>query len=177
MEPLASHSKQQPKSSIEEDCGVPKVSITKDNLSMIEDNKFVLNQLRMSVEQRLQQAEHFLSFKNQRAFKTVEKFTDHYRITREIGSGAFGSVKLGQHKKSQVPCAIKVIRKTSLAVANVYKELNKNELQVLEETQHPHITRVFELMEDSRNYYIIMELVSGGNLFEKIKSLRHFSED
>ena len=48
---------------------------------------------------------------------------------------------------------------------------------MLEETVHPHITRVFELMEDQRNYYIIMELVSGGNLFDKIKSLRNFSED
>ena len=59
---------------------------------------------------------------------------------------------------------------------NVYQELNKNELNVLEETVHPHITRVFELMEDSRCYYIIMELVSGGNLFDMIKEERKFSE-
>jgi len=55
--------------------------------------------------------------------------------------------------------------------------LNTNELQVLEETVHPHITRVFELMEDSRNYYVIMELISGGNLFERIRNLQHFTEE
>lgn len=80
------------------------------------------------------------------------------------------------HKKSGVPCAIKIVRKSSLQVANVYKELNKNELQVLEETVHPHITRVFELMEDKRNYYIIMELITGGNLFDMVKQIAKFSE-
>jgi len=39
---------------------------------------------------------------------------------------------------------------------------------VLEEVQHPHITRIFELMEDSKNYYIVAELMSGGHLMEKI---------
>jgi len=68
-----------------------------------------------------------------------------------------------------VPCAIKIIKKSSLRVATVYQELNKNELQILEKTNHPHITRVFELMEDNRNYYVIMELISGGNLFDRIK--------
>ena len=50
-------------------------------------------------------------------------------------------------------------------------------MSVLEETVHPHITRVFELMEDDRCYYIVMELVSGGNLFDMIRSKRRFSED
>jgi len=106
----------------------------------------------------------------------VEKFIDHYSVRRELGSGAFGSVKLGTHKKSGVLCAIKIINKKSLQVANVYQELNKNEFQVLEETVHPHITRVFELMEDSRCYYIIMELITGGNLFDMIKQDRQFTE-
>ena len=73
-----------------------------------------------------------------------------------------------------MPCAVKIIRKSSLQVANVYQELNKNELQILEDTVHPHITRVFELLEDQRCYYIIMELIAGGNLFDKIKSMRVF---
>ena len=67
-----------------------------------------------------------------------------------------------------MPCAIKSIRKSHLKKADVYQELNKNEFIVLEETVHPHITRVFELMEDNRSYYIVMELISGGNLFDKI---------
>ena len=47
---------------------------------------------------------------------------------------------------------------------------------MLEETVHPHITRVYELLEDRFSYYIIMELVSGGNLFDMIKNESTFTE-
>lgn len=52
----------------------------------------------------------------------------------------------------------------------------KQELEVLEKTDHPHITRVFELMEDKRSYYVIMELVSGGNLLEKVIEMKSMTE-
>ena len=58
----------------------------------------------------------------------------------------------------------------------MYQQLNKNEFEVLEATFHPHITRIFELMEDDRYYYIVMELISGGNLLEMIGKKRSFSE-
>ena len=49
-------------------------------------------------------------------------------------------------------------------------ELNKNEFEILEQTQHPHITRIFDLMEDKNNYYIVAELMTGGNLLEHLSS-------
>lgn len=104
-------------------------------------------------------------------------FTDHYRLKKELGCGAFGSVKLGEHRLSKVPCAIKIVKKSKLATAEVYQELMKNELEVLEETNHPFITRVFELMEDKRSYYIIMELITGGNLLDMIYQKKIFSEE
>lgn len=61
-----------------------------------------------------------------------------------------------------------------------------NELKVLEETvnyfnlnfiqSHPHIMRIFELLEDDNNYYIISELLKGGELYERIVQLKKFSE-
>ena len=47
---------------------------------------------------------------------------------------------------------------------------------MLEDTDHPHITRVFELMEDRRSYYVIMELISGGNLLEKVIEMKSLTE-
>ena len=66
-------------------------------------------------------------------------------------------------------CAIKTIRKTSLKTETL-KTLNKNELEVLEATPHPHIVRVFDLMEDRANFYIVTELMTGGNLFQKLRA-------
>jgi serine/threonine protein kinase len=44
----------------------------------------------------------------------------------------------------------------------------QNELLMLEKTDHPHITRVFELMEDKQRYFIVMEYLVGGNLLERV---------
>lgn len=52
----------------------------------------------------------------------------------------------------------------------------KNELQVLELVDHPNITRVFELMEDSKNYFIVMEFCSGGNLLDKVIEIEKMTE-
>ena len=54
--------------------------------------------------------------------------------------------------------------------------MNRNELEVLEQTPHPNITRIFELLEDRKHYYIVMEVVMGGNLLEKIQKMKTFNE-
>ena len=60
--------------------------------------------------------------------------------------------------------AIKIIKKQQLQEAEIYQQLMLNELQVLEAADHPNITRVFELMEDEKNFFVVMEYCSGGNL-------------
>lgn len=51
-----------------------------------------------------------------------------------------------------------------------------SELEILEKVDHPHITRVFELLEDQRNYYVVMEYLKGGNLLDKVVAMQRFSE-
>ena len=47
---------------------------------------------------------------------------------------------------------------------------------MLEATEHPNITRIFELLEDNFNYYIVMEYVTGRNLLEKMIDMQRFTE-
>lgn len=52
----------------------------------------------------------------------------------------------------------------------------EGELDVLSKTDHPYITRVIELLEDDLNYYIISELVPGGELYDFIIKNKMFNE-
>ena len=52
----------------------------------------------------------------------------------------------------------------------------EQELEVLQSTDHPHIVRVFELLQDDVNFYIISELVSGGELYEHIIKVKRLTE-
>ncbi len=96
---------------------------------------------------------------------------------KELGHGSFGCVNLAKQKQTDKKVAIKVIKKRKLEESPIYMELLRNELLVLEETDHPHITRVFELMEDKKNFYVVMELLPEGNLLDKICEMTYFTED
>jgi serine/threonine protein kinase len=43
-------------------------------------------------------------------------------------------------------------------------------------TDHPSLLKVHEILEDSGHYYIISELMYGGELYDRILKLKHFSE-
>jgi calcium-dependent protein kinase len=51
-----------------------------------------------------------------------------------------------------------------------------NEIEVLRQMDHPHILKLFEFYQDIKNYYIIIELCTGGELFAKIIEKGSFSE-
>ena len=52
----------------------------------------------------------------------------------------------------------------------------EQELEVLQKTDHPHIVRVMELMEDDVNFYIVSELVTGGELYDYIIKKKRLTE-
>lgn len=55
-------------------------------------------------------------------------------------------------------------------------DLMEQELEVLQKTDHPHIVRVMELMEDDVNFYIVSELVTGGELYDYIIKKKRLTE-
>jgi len=41
---------------------------------------------------------------------------------------------------------------------------------------HPNIIRIVDLLEDDENYYVVSEVVHGGELFKRLTKLESFSE-
>lgn len=54
--------------------------------------------------------------------------------------------------------------------------LMMSELTVLHDLSHPNVMRVNELLEDNRYYYIVTEILEGGELFDRILEVKKFSE-
>mmetsp|Transcript_27437 Transcript_27437/g.20598 ORF Transcript_27437/g.20598 Transcript_27437/m.20598 type:complete len:96 (+) Transcript_27437:279-566(+) len=55
-------------------------------------------------------------------------------------------------------------------------KLQQSEFQVLQEADHPYLMKVYELLEDDLNYYIVSELLEGGELYSRIIKQKRFSE-
>jgi len=80
-------------------------------------------------------------------------------------------VYLGTKRSIDKTVAVKLIKKSKVSEADVYYDLMMQELDVLEKTVHPNITTIHELLHDKRNYYIIMECLTGGNLLDRVINL------
>lgn len=55
-------------------------------------------------------------------------------------------------------------------------DLQRQEFEVLKETDHPNIMRIFEIIEDQGHYYVVSELMQGGELYDRIIKMKVFSE-
>ena len=96
------------------------------------------------------------------------EFNTHrrYHFQRVINHGSFGQVKLYSDRIfSGTEYAIKCIPKLHLKPNKIHQI--KNEIEILSALDHPNIVTYFCTVEDNKNYYILMEYLSGKNL-EKI---------
>ena len=66
--------------------------------------------------------------------------------------------------------------KKAIEKHSIYVELLQNELSILGEKSHPHIIRIVDLMEDDINYYVVSEVVRGGELFKRLTKVHSFTE-
>ena len=78
------------------------------------------------------------------------------------------------HKTSGMVRAMKSLKKSSILKEE--QERLFSEMNILKNLDHPHIVKLFELYQDQKYYFLVTEYLSGGELFDRIKSLNHFSE-
>ena len=94
-----------------------------------------------------------------------------YDVKNKLGSGKFGLVKLGIHKKTGQKVAIKIMKKSTMDSSDL--ELVRTEIEILKICQHPNIVRLYNVFENADYLYIIMEYCYGGDLFSYLEN-RHF---
>ena len=89
-----------------------------------------------------------------------------YTFVKDIGEGNFGKVKLSILNSTQEKYAIKILDKEKLKSQT--KSTLFNEIEIISHLKHPNIIYVYNILEDDKNYYIIMEYCEKGELFDYI---------
>lgn len=98
-----------------------------------------------------------------------------YTFGKEIGRGVMAIVYKAVHNITMEEVAIKVIQKKRLYPEEIEDVMT--EVRVLKSLDHPNIVRIKEFVEDDENYYIIMELICGGELREQIIKKTVYTEN
>jgi len=103
----------------------------------------------------------------------VGLITETYIIGDELGTGGFSVVKECTSKADGEKYAVKIIEKNAL------KEdikLLKREIDIMKKVSHKNILQLHEIFEDNERVYIVMELVKGSELFDRIVEKGFYSE-
>ncbi|KAJ3294025.1 MAP/microtubule affinity-regulating kinase 3 [Rhizoclosmatium sp. JEL0117] len=99
----------------------------------------------------------------------------NYRLDKTIGQGTYGKVKLGIHLTTFERVAIKVIEKAQIKSSKQVARLQR-EIRFLKLLHHPHIVKVYDVIETDLFIYIVMEYAVGGELFDYIVANKRVKE-
>ncbi|EGC29439.1 hypothetical protein DICPUDRAFT_58802 [Dictyostelium purpureum] len=100
----------------------------------------------------------------------------NYRLDKTLGIGSFGKVKLAEHVKTGVKVAIKILNRTKIKNLKMDEKIRR-EIQNMKLFRHPHIIKLYEVIETTTDIFMVMEYVTGGELFEYIVKNGKLSED
>jgi len=100
-----------------------------------------------------------------------DNIKDHYKLLEELGSGAFSVVVKATHKESGETFAVKIVDKNSTGCKEMFEEIS-----VMALLQHQNIVNFREIFDRKDGYYVVLEFITGGELFDRIIELQRYSE-
>ncbi|KAJ3695671.1 hypothetical protein LUZ60_001048 [Juncus effusus] len=90
-----------------------------------------------------------------------------YEVGRTIGEGTFAKVKFAQNTETGESVAMKVLDRSTILKHRMVDQI-KREISIMKLVRHPHVVRLHEVLASRTKIYIILEFITGGELFDKI---------
>lgn len=97
-----------------------------------------------------------------------------WKFGKRLGSGAYSTVYLAKHKKMGEEVAVKKITKSQLQPYD--HDALKDEVKLLSECKHPNIIRFVDFFDEAEYYFLLSEVVGGGELFDRICDKTTYTE-
>ena len=94
------------------------------------------------------------------------KIAGLYDLQETIGKGHFAVVRLARHVFTGEKVAVKVIDKTKLD--QVSRDHLFQEVWCMKQVQHPHVVKLYEVIDTQSKLYLILEFGDGGDMYDYI---------
>jgi serine/threonine protein kinase len=104
-------------------------------------------------------------------------FEARYGAGRHLGLGAFSNVFLGTHKASRHEYAVKKIDREKMIWGDSRDVLEDEVNHLIMARNGPNIVQLYEVYEEKVHCYLVMELMRGGELFDRILERKNFTEN
>ncbi|KAL8457509.1 hypothetical protein ACS0TY_035392 [Phlomoides rotata] len=100
----------------------------------------------------------------------------NYRLGKTLGHGSFGKVKIAEHIRTGHKVAIKILNRRRMKSPDMEEKVRR-EIKICRLFVHPHVIRLYEVIETPTDIYVIMEYVTRGELFDYIVEKGRLQED
>ncbi|CAD6199765.1 unnamed protein product [Caenorhabditis auriculariae] len=103
------------------------------------------------------------------AMRLDSRLVCKYEVLAVVGKGSFSQVLRVQHRVSRKFFAVKVVAADCGAV--------NNELSILSRLSHPYVIRLEEVFKSSSRMFIVMQIASGGEMYDRVVAKGRYSEN
>ncbi|KAK4057700.1 cAMP-dependent protein kinase catalytic subunit [Microbotryomycetes sp. JL221] len=108
--------------------------------------------------------------------KTSSRYNlNDFTFIRTLGTGSFGRVHLVRSQHNSRSYAIKVLSKERVVKMKQVEHTN-SEREMLERVRHPFLVNLWGTFKDSKNLYMVMDFVAGGELFSLLRKSQRFPD-
>lgn len=107
---------------------------------------------------------------------SADSFLRNYKLGKTLGIGSFGKVKIAEHTLTGHKVAVKILNRKKIKHMEMEEKVRR-EIMILRLFMHPHIIRLYEVIETPTDIYVVMEYVKSGELFDHIVEKGRLQED
>ncbi|KAK3042715.1 hypothetical protein RJ639_000773, partial [Escallonia herrerae] len=100
----------------------------------------------------------------------------NYKLGKTLGHGSFGKVKIAEHLLTGYKVAIKILNRRKFKNSEMEEKVRR-EIKICRLFVHPHIVRLYEVIETPADIYVVIEYVKSGELFDYIVEKGRLHED
>ncbi|XP_067884062.1 caM kinase-like vesicle-associated protein, partial [Heterodontus francisci] len=114
-----------------------------------------------------------LNLRSGKYYNTLSELTDKYTIGQLLRAKEFCEICVAREKLSDKLFSCKKFSKTD---GRKVRRAAKNEIVILKMVNHPNILQLIDTFETQKEYFIIQELATGGDLFDWILDQGSYTE-
>lgn len=111
--------------------------------------------------------------------KSAVSFHDVYDLNDKLHKSSSAQIFSCTHKNTKQKYAVKIVANDPTRKSVTGKSVSDaihHELAILRKVRHPCIMRVMDFFEDEDNFYLVMEYMEGGDVFDRIIDMQKYTE-